>query len=126
MNQQLLTNRETLLVEALRQIQDYGDLSKNASPQRDLMVQLSGEDCSALARYALAEFDALTKGLKKFALICNTFGRKFSFHAVDQKDAESKARGWCRYHAFQFSDFEVQEIQPGGELQDLHNEWVDS
>lgn len=120
------TDRETLLVETLRQIRDYGDLGRNTNPRRDLMVQLSSEDCFEVARNALIRFEALTKGLKTFALICKTFGRKFSFHAVDQQDAESKARGWCSYHSFPFGDYEVEEIQPGGELRDLHNEYVDN
>jgi len=59
---------------------------------------------------------------KIYKLICNTFGHKFSFNAVDQKDAENKAWNWCRYHSFHLRDFKVEETT---EEKWIHNEYVD-
>lgn len=73
------TGRETLLVDALRQIRDFGDPGRNTNPRRDLMVQLSSEDCSEVARTALIRFEALTKGLKTFALIRKTSATSLPF-----------------------------------------------
>lgn len=58
---------------------------------------------------------------KTFALICNTFGRKFSFNAKDEQDAISKAKGWCNYHSHSFNDYKVEETT---DSHDLHNEYI--
>lgn len=63
------------------------------------------------------------KQSKIFVLTCNTFGRKFSFHAKDLAEAEAKRNGWCSYHSLYPKDFpvaETDEKEPG----DLHDEYV--
>ncbi len=43
-----------------------------------------------------------------YAVVCSTFGRKFSFEASSVEAAEALVKKWCRYHGFQFgSDFEL-------------------
>lgn len=39
-----------------------------------------------------------------FALVCYTFGRKFSFEAEDLKEATALAVKWCKHHSFSYAD----------------------
>lgn len=61
--------------------------------------------------------------MKTFILICNDFGRKFSFNAKNLEEAESKKRGYERYHSHhgQYTVKEINEENP----RDLHNEYMD-
>ena len=56
-----------------------------------------------------------------FAIICTTFGRKFSYNAIDMVDAISKAKDRVHYHSIQFSDFTIEETTRNN---DLHNEYI--
>ena len=58
-----------------------------------------------------------------YSLICNTFGKKFYFNALDQSDAESKAKGWCLYqgHCFR-EDYKVEAFN--GNMLNLKNEYI--
>lgn len=58
-----------------------------------------------------------------YSLICNTFGKKFDFNAIDQNDAVSKAKDWCLYqgHCFR-EDYKVESFN--GNRLDLQNEWI--
>lgn len=48
-----------------------------------------------------------------YTLVCNTFGPKFSFHAVSLENAENKAHKWCRYHGFSFnSEYTLLQVAP--------------
>lgn len=60
--------------------------------------------------------------LKIYKLICKDFGHKFSFNAKDERDAEMKKNGWCRYHSFDNRDFKVEETT---EAKWMHNEYID-
>lgn len=58
--------------------------------------------------------------MKTFAIISADTGRRFSFNAKDQADAQDKLSNWMLYHSFR-SGFTAEETS---ETFDLHNEFV--
>lgn len=60
--------------------------------------------------------------MKIYKVICNDFGHKFSFNAVDEKDAESKLSNWLNYHSYFRRDYKLEETT---EVKWMHNEYVD-
>ena len=63
---------------------------------------------------------------KTFILNCKDLGRKFTFNAVDQAEADKKVKGYEIYHSMfgQFSAIEATKEQIA-ERNDLHNEYMD-
>ena len=61
--------------------------------------------------------------MRTYKLICNDFGRKFSFNAKNDKDATKKLRGYEQYHSM-YGQFTIEEIDEENPT-DLHNEYVD-
>ena len=59
--------------------------------------------------------------MKTYKLICNTFGWKFSFNAVNEEDATSKMKSWCNYHSFYYNDFSIEETK---DQSWIHNEYM--
>ncbi len=61
--------------------------------------------------------------MKRYALICTDFGRKFSFLAKDELDAKHKMNNWIRYHSFSSikSNFSVEEIDVNDPKNDLES-----
>ncbi len=63
--------------------------------------------------------------MKTYIIKHQDFGRKFSFNAKDDKEANSKMLSWLNYHNFlsiksEFSFEKIQETEP----KDLHNEYI--
>jgi len=58
-----------------------------------------------------------------YKLICNCFGHKFSFHAVNLPTANMMKKEWCNYHSFNPTDFKVEETT---NTQRIHDEYFES
>lgn len=63
--------------------------------------------------------------LNTYALICHTFGRKFSFNAQNKQEAERMMRCYAKYHGQSSSEYHVHTV-PNDDNADLHNEYMDS
>jgi hypothetical protein len=60
--------------------------------------------------------------MKIYAIFHNLSGRRFSFEARDEIDANLKAEKWCDKHGLSIGGhFEIQEVEDNF---DLHNEFV--
>ena len=60
-------------------------------------------------------------------LIDDEWTRKFAFNAKSEKEAESKAMGWARYHSFTYgTDVRFREATEEEATSEwfLNNEWV--
>ena len=56
-----------------------------------------------------------------FALICHTFGRKFSFHANNKEEAQIELQKWCDHHSYKWSEY---HIEPTVLTNDLNDEYL--
>lgn len=60
--------------------------------------------------------------MRTFAIFHELSGRKFSFNAIDEIDANIKAENWADKHAMKIGGhFELKEVEDDF---DLHNEFV--
>jgi len=63
--------------------------------------------------------------MKRYAMKCKDFGRRFTFTAKDDKEATLKGQKWCAYHSFSFkNDYYIEEVKIDDSLNDLHNEYI--
>jgi hypothetical protein len=62
--------------------------------------------------------------MNTYAIICDTFGRKFSFNAKDEKEAAALLASWVRYHSHDIRDYKIALANEPYHYQDLHNEYV--
>jgi replication initiation and membrane attachment protein DnaB len=60
--------------------------------------------------------------MKIFKLISKELGHKFSFHAKNIAEANSKKNEWARYHSHSTQDYVVEETS---DPKWLHNEYFD-